>query len=294
MDQLAFAADNALTGQHLAFQNWWVGAEFRLPQYPADYYMSNGTYTWKIGDKTAYSDRETYGLNGAATSYYRPTQDDVGKKITSVSASVLYNGEFHAASTSADITILNANDLPEGLLLIEGDWGKPGGVLRAVSTITDKDGMGTLSYQWKADGQVIAGATGDTLTLTQENASKDITAVATYVDGFGQAESVVSGFRPTDAYVRHWGTVAVTGTVAAGQTLHAAVSDADLGSGQKIYYQWQAEQGAGTGNYQNIEGAWNGDYTVGAGATPTLRLIVTYADRLGVENHIVKIGRAHV
>ena len=52
--------------------------------------------------------------------------------------------------------------------------------------------MGTVSYQWFANGVEISGATGSTYTLTQNEVNKAITVVASYTDGFGANESVTS------------------------------------------------------------------------------------------------------
>jgi hypothetical protein len=83
------------------------------------------------------------------------------------------------------------NASPTGGVTISGT-AKQGQTLTAANTLADADGLGTISYQWRADGVNISGATGTSLALTQEQVGKAITAVASYTDGGGTAESVAS------------------------------------------------------------------------------------------------------
>ncbi|MGY4879742.1 hypothetical protein ACLUEY_17925, partial [Vreelandella aquamarina] len=53
------------------------------------------------------------------------------------------------------------------------------------SDLADKDGLGTFSYVWKADGTAITGATSSTYTLTQAEVGKAITVAVSYTDGEG-------------------------------------------------------------------------------------------------------------
>jgi hypothetical protein len=50
------------------------------------------------------------------------------------------------------------------------------------AVVTDEDGLGTISYQWKRAGAVISGATASTHTLTQADVGKAITVTASYTD----------------------------------------------------------------------------------------------------------------
>jgi hypothetical protein len=67
-----------------------------------------------------------------------------------------------------------------------------GQTLTAANDLTDNDGIGTITYLWKADGVNIAGATNATLTLTQAQVGKKISVTANYTDAFGAAETVES------------------------------------------------------------------------------------------------------
>jgi hypothetical protein len=286
MDTLTLSSMPGMASQHLAFEGMDVLATFFNPDYPTpNAFNVPSTFDWTVGQRKV----TLAGLQYAsAESMYTPGQADVGKTIA-VSAMVPYFGVAHTAASPDTLTVLNVNDLPTGTLTIAGDTQAPGSRLQAVSTIADEDGLGMLSYQWKADGKDIPGATGASLTLGQAEAEagKTITVVASYVDGFGQAESVASDADPQAAHRNTWGTIGITGTLAAGQTLHAAVQDPD-GIGT-VYYQWQT--GAGDGNYADAAGAWGSDFAVGASAPAVVRVLTAYADRYGVvESHTTAIG----
>ena len=60
-------------------------------------------------------------------------------------------------------------------------------------TVSDPDGtVSGISYQWKANGNNITGATSSTYTLTQAEVGKAITVVATYTDPLGSGKTVTS------------------------------------------------------------------------------------------------------
>ena len=101
------------------------------------------------------------------------------------------------------------NASPTGSVSISGTPAK-GQTLTASNTLADADGLGTISYQWKAAGVDIAGATASSYVLTQSEVGKTITVVASYVDGLGTAESVSSGATAAVAAVNASPTGAVT------------------------------------------------------------------------------------
>jgi hypothetical protein len=275
MDTVTLHGNYALRGQGLNFEGSSVQARFLFGDIPMpNVFASPSTYDWTIGIRSVQTKGWEYA---AAYSDYQTTQLDVGQAI-SVTAHVPYLGVMHTATSTRSLTVLNVNDLPVGTLRIEGDTRTAGSLLTAVGTISDEDGMGALSYQWQADGQAIAGATGAAYTLGQQEAGKTISVVASYVDGFGQRESVASNADPSVVHVNAAGTSTVTGLLAAGQTLHVDVVDPDHSG--KIYYQWQAADSSG--NYVDIDGAWSSDFILGAAPPAALRALTTYADRYGV------------
>ncbi|WP_075793797.1 DUF4214 domain-containing protein [Massilia putida] len=284
MDTISIKGNPALNGQNLAFEGVPIDAHFLLGDYPnVAVNNASGKYTWTIGDRKV----ETTGVwYDAAVSSYTPTQADVGKTI-SVTGSVAYVDGIHTSSSPNALTVVNVNDLPTGTVTITGDTAHAGSQLHAVSTIADEDGMGTLSYQWKANGRAILGATGDTWTLDAAHAGQAISVVASYVDGYGQAESVASDADPKAVHQNSPGALVVSGELAKGHTLHAQIVDTDPFS--KAYYQWQIDDG--TGHYVNVTGNWSADFTLGDSVPPVMRVIATYADRYGfIETHVRTIG----
>ena len=62
--------------------------------------------------------------------------------------------------------------------------------------IADADGLGTLSYQWLADGTPISGATSSTYTLTASEVRDAISLTVTFTDDEGYSESLTSAETP--------------------------------------------------------------------------------------------------
>ncbi len=101
------------------------------------------------------------------------------------------SGTAESVSSSATALVTNVNDAPTGAVTVSGTASQ-GQTLTAGNTLADADGLGTISYQWKANGSPISGATSSSLTLTQAEVGKTISVTASYTDGSGTAESVSS------------------------------------------------------------------------------------------------------
>ena len=165
---------------------------------------STGASALKSGnsDVTTTPFTGTYNITGlsANTAYdiYVVGQDDEGTPNVMTTA------------TKVDVTtttsVVNVNDAPVGTVSISGTVTQ-GQTLTASNNITDADGMGTVSYQWFANGVEISGATGSTYTLTQNEVNKAITVVASYTDGFGANETVTSSATASVVNVNHAPTV---------------------------------------------------------------------------------------
>jgi hypothetical protein len=149
-----------------------------------------------IGSVLTYSATRTNGsplpnwLNFNATTRTfsgTPSSSDIGTISITVTAS---DGELSDSGTFT-ITIIDINANPTGNITISGTPVE-GQILTAVSTLADEDGIGTLSYQWKANGLEIPGATSIGYLLEQSVVGKIITVTATYTDGKGNPESVTS------------------------------------------------------------------------------------------------------
>ncbi|MEQ9407094.1 MAG: cadherin domain-containing protein [Fuerstiella sp.] len=93
---------------------------------------------------------------------------------------------------SISVTITDANDAPTGLPAVTGLLVEDQMLTADTTGLSDEDGMGPLSYQWRRGGVDIAGATGSTYTLGDSDVGANITVVASYTDGGGTNESVSS------------------------------------------------------------------------------------------------------
>jgi len=168
-------------------------------------------------------------------------KDNVGNEGTDTLTGI----EFIAF---ADQTI-DANHAPTGVVKISG-VAKQNKTLIASNNLADADGMGTVSYQWSADGVAISGASSATLQLGQAQVGKAITVTASYTDALGTAESVASNNTAAVLNVNDLptGGVSVNGQVQQGQTVTASNNLADADGMGTVSYQWfSAETGAISG-----------------------------------------------
>jgi hypothetical protein len=98
-------------------------------------------------------------------------------------------------TSAATTAVGNVNDAPAGSVSISG-IAEQNKTLTASHNLTDLDGIpttaGAISFQWRAGGINITGATASTYTLTQAEVGKTITVTASYTDLQGAAESVTS------------------------------------------------------------------------------------------------------
>ncbi|MDE4193544.1 hypothetical protein PXL04_21160, partial [Phaeobacter gallaeciensis] len=115
------------------------------------------------------------------------------------------------------------NSSPTGSVVISGTASEDQ-TLTASNTISDADGLGSISYQWQRGGVDISGATGSTYTLTQDDVGSVITVVASYTDGGGTAESVTSSGTSAVTNVNDApsGSVTISGTAQEDETLTAS------------------------------------------------------------------------
>ncbi len=216
-------------------------------------------------------------ISGATSATYTLKQSDVGVAITVVAGYTDGFGVAERVISSATTAVANVNDLPTGNVTISG-VAIQGQTLTATNTLADADGLGVISYQWRADGTQIQNATGSTYTLTQSEVGKSITVVANYPDGFGKAESVISS--ATSAVINindlNTGTVTISGVATQGQVLIASNSLADVDGVGLIGYQWRADG-------SNISGATGSTLTLTqAQVGKVINVVASYTDGFGV------------
>jgi hypothetical protein len=175
------------------------------------------------------------------------------------------------------------NSSPTGTVTISGTAAQ-GQTLTVVSTLADADGLGTITYQWKADGVVIAGATGSGFVLGQAQVGKAITVVASFTDGKGTAESVTANLTGSIANTNDapTGTVTISGTAQEGQTLTVTNTLADADGLGTITYQWRADGVA-------IGGATGNSYTLTlADVGKVISVVASFTDGAGTGESVTQ------
>ena len=186
--------------------------------------------------------------------------------------------------------LTGGNRVPIGEPTITGTL-RVGQTLSAdTSSIVDRDGPASpsFSYQWLADEEEIAGATGATYTLTAAEQGKRITVRVSYTDGGGTEETLTSAATKAVNHVPS-GEPTIVGTAQVWDTLRADVDgimDGD-GVGRPIRFQWLADDAviAGATSYRyTLTAAEQGkritvrvSYTDGAGYRETLTSAATEA-----------------
>ncbi|MCP4474815.1 MAG: hemolysin, partial [Gammaproteobacteria bacterium] len=183
-------------------------------------------------------------IAGANEASYTLTQNEVGSQIT-VIVSYTDSGGTSESLTSAEVgPVTNINDAPVGTPVINGTASQGNTLTVDTTAISDADGVGTFSYQWQSDGADIAGATGASYELTQNEVGSSITVTVSYTDGGGINESLTSTAVGPVVNVNDApeGIPTIVGTPTQGQILTtntAGISDADgLGT---LHYEWRAD-----------------------------------------------------
>jgi Ca2+-binding RTX toxin-like protein len=222
------------------------------------------TYTWKAGS-TVLGTGDSYQL----------ANTEAGKTIT-VTAS--YTDQWGTAErvTSAATAAVIGNILPTGKVTISGNTIQ-GQYLTASNTLADADGLGAMTYTWKASGKVIG--TGDSYQLTRNEAGKAVTVVASYNDGYGTAEAVSSAATANvQGNSLPTGTVTIAGNAAQGATLTATNTLADANGLGTVSYTWVARLSTiGTGQTYTLTAADVGK---------TIAVIANYVDDGGTAESV--------
>jgi hypothetical protein len=182
------------------------------------------------GSVLVFNDDSNWSLNSLINYTYQ-----VGDSIYVTSFGTGVTGAYNLNLSSTAIV----NYAPTGAVTISGT-AIQNETLTAANTLADVDGLGTIAYQWLADGSAISGATASTLTLTQEQVGKAITVQAAYTDLLGAAESISSATTGVVVNVNDapTGSVTISGTATQNEILTASNGLADIDGLGTIAYQW--------------------------------------------------------
>ena len=197
--------------------------------------LGNMSYQWRANG---------VDIKNATGNTFTLTQAEVGKSITLSASYTDGQGNQESSLSSASSRVANVNDAPTGFVKVMGQL-QQGQTLKALNTLADADGMGTVSYQWYADAAPVS--TGNTLTLQQGHVGKAISVRASYTDAFGKLEVVWSPSTEAVANLNDApvGVPTIIGNLWAGQTLTAqttGITDADsVGVLSGFQYQWFAD-----------------------------------------------------
>ena len=161
------------------------------------------------------------------------------------------------------------------------------------ATVTDKDTLPdatNIRYQWQrntgANGgfENIAGATGETYTLGDEDVGRNVQVQVNYTDARGEDETVISDVTAAVSNVNDLptGDVTITGTVRGDETLTAntgALADEDGLPDDAIGYNYQWQRSTDSGGFEDIEDATGQNYTLGdEDVNREVRVQVSYTD----------------
>lgn len=232
-----------------------------------------------------YADAEP--IDGANADNYTPVESDIGKLLTVELRYTDGEGTLESVTSAPTEPVLDDNIAPTGEVLITGE-AIQNGVLSASNTLQDEDGLGTISYQWLAAGEIVGD--GDSLILSQAEVGKAIVLVASYTDGRGTFESVSSIATDAVANVNDLpvGEVKITGEAAeyAVLGLNIDVEDAD-GLGE-FSYRWYADG-------EQLEGETSASLSLGADLIgQTVSVSLHYVDGFGAEESLNSTATAAV
>jgi Ca2+-binding RTX toxin-like protein len=126
---------------------------------------------------------------------FTPGDAVVGRRLRAVasfqdSGTPPGNERVPSAPTAAVIAV---NDPPAGAPAVSDPTPQVGAQLSAVTSgVTDADGLGPFTFQWRANGVNIAGATGVSFTPTNARLGQVLSVVVSYVDLQGFSQSLTS------------------------------------------------------------------------------------------------------
>ncbi|VFS49173.1 ZirU family protein [Budvicia aquatica] len=202
----------------------------------------------------------------------------LGSLVAGLMLSLLVAGSAWAIVTSSPTTTVKGRAPVVTQSTIVSDNANGNGLIDAGDTLSistsgtfsDADGDTAIpeTYQWRADGADILGATSSTYMITASDLGKlitvqvtphtdpDITDPAVGLDVASNALTVIAGGTVT--------SVTVSGEVGGYPQVDSALTATATCAGgacTTVTYQWQIETGQGTNTFTDISGATGNTYT---------------------------------
>jgi hypothetical protein len=194
-------------------------------------------------------------ISDATNPTYLLGQIDVGRKIKVSVRYVDGGGTAEKLTSKVTSTVENINDNPVGLPGISGSLIQGAELTVVTSGITDADGLGSFSYQWRRGGDNIVGEAGRAYTLVQADVGKNISVFVSYTDGGLTEEGLLSKDSAVVSNVNDAGIAVITGQATDGSELMLdRLEDADGIGTDNITYQWMRTDPDRAGSCVNTKG----------------------------------------
>jgi hypothetical protein len=148
---------------------------------------------WQISD-----DGDIWlSLPGAIRPSFVPRDSEVGRFLRVQISYVDGQGNPEMLISPMSEAVVNVNDQPMGMPVINGEPKEDGQLTAELSRISDEDGLGEMSIVWQRSSERqnwenFPDQFGTMLQLTQSDVGFNYRAVVSYIDGFGTRETLVS------------------------------------------------------------------------------------------------------
>jgi hypothetical protein len=148
---------------------------------------------WQISD-----DGEVWlSLPGAIRPSFVPRDSEVGRYLRVQISYVDGQGNPEMLISPMSEAVLNVNDKPIGMPIINGDAKEDSQLSADLSRISDEDGLGEMSIIWqrsteRQNWENFPDQFGAILQLKQSDVGFNYRSVVSYIDGFGTRETLVS------------------------------------------------------------------------------------------------------
>jgi hypothetical protein len=148
---------------------------------------------WQISD-----DGEVWlSLPGAIRPSFVPRDSEVGRYLRVQISYVDGQGNPEMLISPMSEAVMNVNDKPMGMPIINGDAKEDSQLSADLSRISDEDGLGEMSIIWqrsteRQNWENFPDQFGSILQLKQSDVGFNYRSVVSYIDGFGTRETLVS------------------------------------------------------------------------------------------------------